>query len=76
MRTYDLEDMVDAESGNYEQSRHYLVKQLIESSVFVENQKEEPRYIWEENKPNVLVSSRRMSVRRVTVSSRSPTFRQ
>ncbi|KAF8241219.1 hypothetical protein K440DRAFT_665405, partial [Wilcoxina mikolae CBS 423.85] len=54
MRTYDLEEMVDAESGGYETSRHNLLRQLREGSEFLENQKEELSYIWEEYKPKIV----------------------
>ncbi|KAF8538748.1 hypothetical protein BDD12DRAFT_841185 [Trichophaea hybrida] len=54
MRTYDLEEMVDAESGGYETSRHNLLRQLREGSEFLETQKEELSYIREEYKPKVV----------------------
>jgi hypothetical protein len=54
MRTYDLEEMVDAESGGYETSRHNLLRQLREGSEFLENQKEDLSYIWEEHKPKII----------------------
>ncbi|KAF8543181.1 hypothetical protein BDD12DRAFT_874965 [Trichophaea hybrida] len=54
MRTYDLEEMVDAESGSYETSRHNLLRQLREGSEFLENQKEDLSYIWEEYKPKII----------------------
>jgi hypothetical protein len=54
LRTYDLEEMVDAESGGYETSKHNLLKQLREGSEFLEYQKDELSYIWEKYKPNVL----------------------
>jgi hypothetical protein len=46
--------MVDAESGGYETSRHNLLRQLREGSEFLENQKEDLRYIWEEHKPKII----------------------
>ncbi|KAF8249183.1 hypothetical protein K440DRAFT_660436 [Wilcoxina mikolae CBS 423.85] len=54
MRTYDLEEMVDAESGGYETSRHNLLRQLREGSEFLETQKEKLSYIWEECKPEIV----------------------
>ncbi|KAF8544651.1 hypothetical protein BDD12DRAFT_906355 [Trichophaea hybrida] len=54
MRTYDLEEMVDAESGGYETSRHNLLRQLREGSEFLENQKEDLSYIWEEYRPKII----------------------
>ncbi|KAF8534445.1 hypothetical protein BDD12DRAFT_895913 [Trichophaea hybrida] len=54
MRTYDLEEMVDAESGGYDTSRGNLLKQLREGSEFLENQKDDLSYIWEECKPKIL----------------------
>ncbi|KAF8533302.1 hypothetical protein BDD12DRAFT_984533 [Trichophaea hybrida] len=54
MRTYDLEEMVDVESGDYETSMHNLLRQLREGSEFLENQKEELCYIWKEYKPNIV----------------------
>ncbi|KAF8535741.1 hypothetical protein BDD12DRAFT_891916 [Trichophaea hybrida] len=54
MRTYDLEEMVDAESSGYETSRHNLLRQLREGSEFLENQKEDLSYIWEEYKPKII----------------------
>ncbi|KAF8252006.1 hypothetical protein K440DRAFT_578369, partial [Wilcoxina mikolae CBS 423.85] len=54
MRTYDLEEMVDAESGGYETSRHNLLRQLRAGSEFLENQKEDLSYIWEEHKPKII----------------------
>jgi hypothetical protein len=54
LRTYDLEEMVDAESGGYETSRHNLLKQLREGAEFLEVQKEELTYIWEEYKPKIV----------------------
>ncbi|KAF8531694.1 hypothetical protein BDD12DRAFT_914648, partial [Trichophaea hybrida] len=54
MRTYDLEEMVDSESGSYETSRHNLLRQLREGSEFLETQKEELNYLWKEYKPNIL----------------------
>jgi hypothetical protein len=52
LRTYDLEDMVDAESG--ETSRLNMLKQLREGSEFLENQKDDLSYIWEEYKPKII----------------------
>jgi len=54
MRTYDLEEMVDAGSGGYETSKHNLLKQLREGSEFLEYQKEGLNSIWEEYKPNIV----------------------
>jgi len=54
MRTSDLEEMVEAESGSYETSRHNLLKQLREGSEFLETQKEELSFIWEEFKPKII----------------------
>jgi hypothetical protein len=54
MRTYDLEEMVDAESGGYETSKHNLLRQLREGSEFLENQKEELSYIWKESNPTIV----------------------
>jgi hypothetical protein len=54
MRTSDLEAMVDAESGGYDTSRHNLLRQLREGSEFLETQKEELSYIWEECKPKIV----------------------
>jgi hypothetical protein len=54
LRTYDLEEMVDAESGGYETSRHNLLKQLREGSEFLETQKEDLSYIWDEYKPKII----------------------
>jgi hypothetical protein len=54
MRTYDLEDMVDTESGSYETSKHNLLTQLREGSEFLEVQKEELSYIWTEYKPRIV----------------------
>jgi hypothetical protein len=54
LRTYDLEEMVDAESGGYETSKHNLLKQLREGAEFLEVQKEELTYIWEEYKPKIV----------------------
>ncbi|KAF8534691.1 hypothetical protein BDD12DRAFT_755570, partial [Trichophaea hybrida] len=54
MRTYDLEEMVDAESGGHETSRQNLLRQLREGSEFLETQKEELSYIWGERKPKIV----------------------
>jgi len=54
MRTYELEEMVDMESGGYETSRHNLLRQLREGSEFLETQKEDLSYIWEKYKPNII----------------------
>ncbi|KAF8542396.1 hypothetical protein BDD12DRAFT_802949 [Trichophaea hybrida] len=54
MRTYDLEEMVDAESGGHETSRHNLLRQLRDGSGFLETQKEELSYIWDEWKPKIV----------------------
>ena len=54
MRTSDLEEMVDAESSGYDTSRHNLLRQLREGSEFLETQKEELSYIWEECKPKIV----------------------
>jgi hypothetical protein len=54
MRTYDLKEMVDVESGDCETSKHNLLRQLSEGSEFLENQKEELCYIWKEYKPNIV----------------------
>jgi hypothetical protein len=54
MRTYDLEEMVDAESGGYETSRHNLLRQLRDGSEFLENQKEELSNIWKEYQPKIV----------------------
>jgi len=54
LRTYDLEEMVDAESGGYETSRHNLLKQLREGSEFLEVQKEELSHIWNEYMPKIV----------------------
>jgi hypothetical protein len=54
MRTFDLEEMVDEESGGYETSRYNLLRQLREGSEFLENQKEELSYIWKEYKPKIV----------------------
>ncbi|KAF8535039.1 hypothetical protein BDD12DRAFT_754194, partial [Trichophaea hybrida] len=54
MRTYDLEEMVDAESGGYETSKHNLLRQLREGSGFLETQKEELSHIWDEWKPKIV----------------------
>lgn len=53
LRTYDLEEMVDADSSAYEESRLNLLRQLREGSEFLESQKELTS-IWEKYKPNVL----------------------
>ena len=50
MRTYDLEEMINAETGGNETSRHNLLRQLREGSGFLEKQKEELSYIWKELK--------------------------
>ncbi|KAF8530881.1 hypothetical protein BDD12DRAFT_914734 [Trichophaea hybrida] len=54
MRTDDLEQMVDMESGGYETSRHNLLRQLREGSEFLETQKEDLSYIWDEYKPKII----------------------
>jgi hypothetical protein len=54
LRTYDLEAMVDAESGGYVTSRHHLLKMLQEGSEFLESQKSELCYMLEEYKPNIV----------------------
>ncbi|KAF8533477.1 hypothetical protein BDD12DRAFT_760777 [Trichophaea hybrida] len=54
MRTYDLEEMVDSESGGYDTSRHNLLRQLREGSEFLEIQKEELSYIWKDYKPKIV----------------------
>jgi hypothetical protein len=54
LRTYDLEEMVDAESGGYETSMHNLLKQLREGSEYLETQKEELSYVWDEYKPKII----------------------
>jgi hypothetical protein len=54
LRTYDLEEMVDAEAGGYETSRHNLLKQLREGSEFLETQKEGLSHIWEEYRPKII----------------------
>ena len=54
IRTYDIEEMVDAESGGYETSRHNVLRQLREGSEFLENQKEELSYIWKEYTPKIV----------------------
>jgi hypothetical protein len=54
MRTDELEEMVDMESGGYETSRHNLLRQLREGSEFLETQKEDLSYIWEKYKPNII----------------------
>jgi hypothetical protein len=56
MRTYELEEMVKAESGgcDRETSKHNLLKQLREGSEFLEVQKEELENIWAEYKPKIV----------------------
>lgn len=54
LRTYDLEEIVEAESSGHETSRSNLLKQLREGSEFLEVQKDELSYIWEEYKPNIV----------------------
>jgi hypothetical protein len=54
MRTYDLEEMVEAESGRYETSKQNLLNQLREGSEFLENQMEELCYILEDYKPQIV----------------------
>jgi len=56
MRTYELEEMVKAESGgcNHETSKYNLLKQLKEGSGFLEVQKEELENIWAEYKPKIV----------------------
>ncbi|KAF8252057.1 hypothetical protein K440DRAFT_18990 [Wilcoxina mikolae CBS 423.85] len=58
IRTYELEEMVEAESGGYdldrETSKYNLLKQLREGSEFLEIQKEELGYIWAEYKPKIV----------------------
>jgi len=54
MRTFDLEEMMDEEPGNYETSRHNLRRQLKEGSEFLENQKEDLSYIWREYKSKIV----------------------
>jgi hypothetical protein len=46
--------MVDAESGGHETSRNNLLRQLSEGSAFLETQKEELSYIWDEWKPKIV----------------------
>lgn len=57
LRTYDLEDMVDAESG--ETSRLNMLKQLREGSEFLENQKDDLSYIWRSINRKLLAFMRR-----------------
>jgi len=54
LRTYDLQEMVDAESGSYETSRINLLKLLREGAEFLEVQKEELINIWEEYKTKII----------------------
>jgi hypothetical protein len=46
LRTDELEDLLDIESGGQE-SRRNLLMQLKEGSEFLENQKHDLSYIWE-----------------------------
>jgi hypothetical protein len=72
IRTYDIEEMVDAESGVYETSRQNLLKQLREGSEFLEVQKEEFSYIWEEYKPNIVSFYETVKTRTVERVSEQP----
>jgi hypothetical protein len=49
MATYDLEEIVECET-----SRHNLLRQLTEGSEFLDNQKDELSYIWNEYKPKII----------------------
>jgi len=54
LRIYDLQEMVDAESGGYETSRINLLKLLREGAEFLEVQKEELINIREEYKTKII----------------------
>jgi hypothetical protein len=52
--SYNFDEMVDAESSDYETSRHNLLTQLREGSDLLDNQWKELHYIWGECMPRIV----------------------